>query len=350
MRRVARIAKSTQGSSMCQPVSCIPSSNHGRSEWVEAIPLQNVTQDTVIDFIHNHIVYRFGLPESLTTDQGTVFVGRKVAAFAECWGIKLLTSTPYYAQANGQVEAANKTLIGLIKKHVGRKPKSWHETLGQILWAYRNSATGATPFPLAHGQEAVLPAEVYLQSCRIQRQEEIPSEDYWNMMPDELVNLDEDRILALDILTRQKNRIAKAYNKKVRNRSFIVGDYVWKVILPVDKNDRAYGKWAPNWEGPFKVEKILSNNAYSVKELNGQSRRVTINGKYLKAYKPMLHEPGHLAVDCRAPKVEPTINAVKGKRSATRGRVYIMNGEGVEGLAGGERKNDGNLLNIPFDF
>ncbi|XP_057444299.1 uncharacterized protein LOC130736489 [Lotus japonicus] len=53
------------------------------TKWVEAIPLQNVTQETVIEFIQNHIVYRFGLPESLTTDQGTVFVGRKVAAFAE---------------------------------------------------------------------------------------------------------------------------------------------------------------------------------------------------------------------------------------------------------------------------
>ncbi|XP_057452690.1 uncharacterized protein LOC130744532 [Lotus japonicus] len=150
------------------------------TKWVEAIPLQNVTQETVIDFIQNHNVYRFGLPESLTTDPSTMFVGRKVAAFTESWGIKLLTSTPYYAQANGQVEAANKTLISLIKKHVGRKPKSWHETLGQILWAYQNlprEATGATPFRLAYGQEAVLPAEVYLQSCRIQRQEEIPSED-----------------------------------------------------------------------------------------------------------------------------------------------------------------------------
>ncbi|XP_057418119.1 uncharacterized protein LOC130712297 [Lotus japonicus] len=151
-------------------------------------------------------------------------------------------------------------------------------------------ATGTTPFRLAYGQEAVLPAEVYLQSCRIQRQEEISSEVYWNMMLDELVNLDEERISALDILTRQKDRIAKAYNKKVKDRSFVTGDYVWKVILPMDKKDRAYGKWTPNWEGPFKIEKTLPNNAYVIKELSNQRQYVTINDKYLKAYKPMLHE------------------------------------------------------------
>ena len=66
-------------------------------------------------------------------------------------GFKLLTSTPYYAQANGQVEAANKVVISLIKKHVGKKPRKWHKTLDQVLWACRNSlkeATGTTLFRL----------------------------------------------------------------------------------------------------------------------------------------------------------------------------------------------------------
>jgi len=38
--------------------------------------------------------------------------------FANQTGFKLLTSTPYYAQANGQVKAANKGIITLIKKKV----------------------------------------------------------------------------------------------------------------------------------------------------------------------------------------------------------------------------------------
>ena len=46
--------------------------------------------------------------------------------FASKVGIKLLSSTPFYAQANGQVEDANKIIIGLIRKHVGQKPKNWH--------------------------------------------------------------------------------------------------------------------------------------------------------------------------------------------------------------------------------
>ncbi|XP_045810829.1 uncharacterized protein LOC123905257 [Trifolium pratense] len=150
------------------------------TKWIEAIALTNVDQETVINFVQNHIIYRFGLPETITTDQGTVFVGRKMQDFAEQSGFKLITSTPYYAQANGQVEAANK------------------------------------------------------------RQLELPPDHYWNLMLDELTDVDEERLQALDALIRQKERIAKAYNKKVKSKTFDLGDLVWKVILPMDRRDRVF--------------------------------------------------------------------------------------------------------------
>ena len=43
--------------------------------------------------------------------------------FAGSLGIKLLNSLPYYAQANGQAESSNKTLIKLIKKKIEEHPK-----------------------------------------------------------------------------------------------------------------------------------------------------------------------------------------------------------------------------------
>jgi transposase InsO family protein len=52
----------------------------------------------------------------LTTDQGTSFMSKEVREFAELYRIKLLNSSPYYAQANGQTESSNRTLINLVKK------------------------------------------------------------------------------------------------------------------------------------------------------------------------------------------------------------------------------------------
>ena len=106
-----------------------------------------------------------------------MFVGRKITQYAQGMKIKMLNSTPYYAQANGQVEAMNKIIISLIKKHVGKKPKLWHETLNQVLWAYRNSpreSTGVSPYKLTYGHDAVLPVEINLTSVRVQRQNDLP--------------------------------------------------------------------------------------------------------------------------------------------------------------------------------
>ena len=104
------------------------------TKWIEAISLSNVDQEEVTSFIQNHIIYRFGIPKTITTDQGSMSIGRTMVEFASKVGFKLLTLTPYYAQANGQVEAGNKIIIGLIKKHVGQKPINWHINLNQVLW------------------------------------------------------------------------------------------------------------------------------------------------------------------------------------------------------------------------
>ena len=73
------------------------------TKWVEAVPLKNVTSKEMVDFVKEHIVYRFGIPQTITTDQGTMFTSEEFEEFAIGMGIRLLNSSSYYAQANGQV-------------------------------------------------------------------------------------------------------------------------------------------------------------------------------------------------------------------------------------------------------
>jgi transposase InsO family protein len=82
-----------------------------------------MTHQEVIEFITEHIIHRFGIPQTLTTYQGTSFMSKEVRKFAESYIIKLLNSSPYYAQANGQAESSNRTLINLIKKKISDNPK-----------------------------------------------------------------------------------------------------------------------------------------------------------------------------------------------------------------------------------
>jgi transposase InsO family protein len=105
------------------------------TKWTEAVSLKNMTHEEVIEFITERIIHRFGIPQILTTDQGTSFMSKEVRDFTELYKIKLLKSSPYYAQANGQVESSNKTLINLIKKKIKENPRRWHEVLSETLWA-----------------------------------------------------------------------------------------------------------------------------------------------------------------------------------------------------------------------
>jgi len=88
------------------------------TKWTEAVPLKNMTHREVNEFITEHIIHRFGIPQTLTTDQDSSFISKEVRAFIESYKIKLLNSSPYYAQANGQAESSNKILIKLIKKKI----------------------------------------------------------------------------------------------------------------------------------------------------------------------------------------------------------------------------------------
>jgi len=147
--------------------------------------LKNVDQGDIINFIEQNIIFQFGILETFTMNQGIVFTSRKVVQYVNSQNIRLLTSTHYYAQANDQAKAINKILISLIKKHVGQKPRNWHESLDQVLWAYRNSpkgVTGVTLFKLVYRHKAILPIEINLNSIQIQRQNEIPVQDYWDVM------------------------------------------------------------------------------------------------------------------------------------------------------------------------
>jgi transposase InsO family protein len=124
------------------------------TKWTEAVPLKNMTHREVIHFISKHIIHRFGIPQTLTTDQGASFISHQVRDFAKSLKIKLFNSSSFYAQVNGQAESSNKTLIKLIKKMIKEKPKRWHDVLLEALWAHRiskHSATKVTPFELVYG-------------------------------------------------------------------------------------------------------------------------------------------------------------------------------------------------------
>jgi transposase InsO family protein len=62
--------------------------------------MKSVTSKDVVNFIKEHVIHRFGIPQTITADGGSVFISRDFRKFTANVGIKLIRSSPYYAQAN----------------------------------------------------------------------------------------------------------------------------------------------------------------------------------------------------------------------------------------------------------
>jgi len=107
-------------------------------------------------------------------------------------------------------------------------------------------------------------------------------------MKDELDDLAGHRLRALISIEENKKRVARWYDKKVNAKEFADGDLVWKLILPTGTKSSKFGKWSPNWEGPYRINRSALGNAYILETLEGIEFHRALNGKYLKKYYPSI--------------------------------------------------------------
>ncbi|XP_040960230.1 2-methylbutanal oxime monooxygenase [Gossypium hirsutum] len=147
--------------------------------------------------------------------------------------------------------------------------KDWHKKLPFALYAYRTSVqtfTGATPFFLVYGIEAVLPIEVEIPSLRVLMKSKLEESEWIRARYDQL-NLIEGKCLkAICHGQMYKKRMITTHDKNVRPREFCEGE-LWLpsilfltvltfLLLKKEKNERMKGIKVP--PGPPKLPLIGS--------------------------------------------------------------------------------------------
>ncbi|KAL0456187.1 UNVERIFIED_CONTAM: hypothetical protein Slati_0957900 [Sesamum latifolium] len=256
------------------------------SNWAEAVALKEVKKENVADFIRTNIIYRYGVSRYIITDNEKPLCNSLIDKLCQKFGFKQRNSSMYYTAANGLAEAFNKILCSLLKKVVAKSKRDWHERIGEAPWAYRTTVrtpTQSTPYALVYGGEAVLPLEQQIPSLRIAIQEGLTEEENARLRLEELEALDEKRLEAQQRLECYQARLSKAFNKKVRPRSFQVGDLVLVVRRSIIITHRTGNKFLPKWDGPYVVKEAYTNGAYKLVAEDGL-RIGLINGNFLKRY------------------------------------------------------------------
>ncbi|XP_057954124.1 uncharacterized protein LOC131148417 [Malania oleifera] len=254
------------------------------TKWVEAASYSNVTQNVINRFIRRELICRYGIPERIISDNAKNLNNEVMTKLCSQFKVKHHNSAPYRPQMNGAVEAANKNIKSILEK-MTETYRDWHEKLPFALLAYRTTvrtSTGATPFSLVYGMEAVIPIEVEIPSLRVLKEAELTEAEWVQSRYDQLNLIEEKRLTAIVHGQLYQRRMMRAFNKKVRIRRFQEGDLVLKKILPIHNDPR--GKWTPNYEGPYVVKKAFSGGALLLSDMDGADLAHPTNSDTIKKY------------------------------------------------------------------
>jgi ribonuclease HI len=87
------------------------------SKWIEVRPLNSIRSEQAVAFFTN-IIHRFEVPNSIITDNGTQFTGRKFLDFCEDHHIRVDWAAVAHPMTNGQLERANGMILQGLKPRI----------------------------------------------------------------------------------------------------------------------------------------------------------------------------------------------------------------------------------------
>ena len=252
------------------------------SKWVEAFPLAVTDSITLARILTDEVICRYGVPESLHSDQGANFVSEVMQSLCAQLGIKRTQTSTYHPEGNGQVERFNRTLEAMLSKVVEEHQKDWDCHLQKVLFAFRTAvheSTGYTPLFVMSGRSPNVPIDVLLGRAQTQGQE----------LPD-YVRKTQSSLKSAFSVVRQRLHKAHQRQKQLKDQAiagdaFQVGDRVWLFVPAIKKGQTR--KFSSLWRGPYTIIDKVGPVNYHVQLIGGTQKRVVHRNRL----KPCLSDP-----------------------------------------------------------
>lgn len=133
------------------------------SRWPEAYPLKDMSARTIAQTYVREYVSRFGVAESITTDQGRQFESKIMEELFNLLGSKRIRTTAYHPQANGMVERFHRSFKVAIR--ASGNSTNWSRELPLVLLGLRTTMKedlNASPAELLYGERLMVPGELLI--------------------------------------------------------------------------------------------------------------------------------------------------------------------------------------------
>ncbi|WVZ70369.1 hypothetical protein U9M48_019043 [Paspalum notatum var. saurae] len=192
------------------------------------------------------IVSLHGVPLTITSDRGSLFVSRFWEQLQHALGTKLIRTSAYHPQTSGQVERVNQILEDMLRACAMTYSTKWDECLPLAEFAYNNSyqkSLEMVPFEALYGKR-----------CRTPLNWSEPGERV-TFGPDLVTQAEAQVKMIHNNLRRAQSRQKSYSDKRRRPLVFEEGDHMYLRVSPMKGVHRfgVKGKLAPRYVGPFKI-------------------------------------------------------------------------------------------------
>jgi len=239
------------------------------SKFSITVPLRNKEAQTVAKALVEHVFLRIGLAHTILSDLGKEFECDLLTALTELLGITKLRTSGYRPQANAICEVWHRCLNVMFAKCVKPDQRDWSEWLPYITFCYNaaeHSSTEFPPFYIFFGRMPIWTIDLALPRVE-ETGKAVP--EYASYVAEKLERANE---AVRNNLNQVWNASSKWYNRKVKPKSFNVGDEV-RVYYP-----RKYTGRTPKWQNFYStvavVVKKMNDATYLVKSRNWKDGKV----------------------------------------------------------------------------
>jgi transposase InsO family protein len=217
------------------------------SKYTLAVPIPQQDASTVAKVFVEQIILKFGIPQTLLTDQGSNFLSELFANTCKLLRVKRIKTSSYHPETNGALERTHRVLVEYLRCFILENQTDWDKWIPYATFVFNttpHSGTGFTPHELLFGRRANIPGILQKESPEIRY-------NYENYVQELQSRLQSCYEVARENLKISKERGKDYYDRNINVPLFAIGE---KVLLNEERVRRGRSaKLTPPYIGPYEI-------------------------------------------------------------------------------------------------